>query len=123
MYSDFAKISSTNKNARPGGDTEDKTFGKPFPNGRFYLLVFEINHLRTEDINGETAVRFLGENLRAAKVIGSRYAALGLRGSDSVGIVGKSRLFFLRSRVLPLPLLRYQHLQFNGNTLSICLSN
>ena len=53
------------QNARPGGDTEDKTFGKPFPNGRFYLLVFEINHLHTVDINGETAVRFLGENLRA----------------------------------------------------------
>ena len=28
------------QNARPGGDTEDKTFGKPFPDGCFYL--FEI---------------------------------------------------------------------------------
>ena len=73
--------------------------------------MFEINHLRTVDINGEVSVLFLCKNLRAAKVIGSRYAVLGLRGSDSVGIVGKSRLFFLRSRVLPLPLLRFEELR------------
>ena len=56
--------------------------------------MFEINHLYTVDINGETAVRFLGENLRAAEVIGSRYSVLGLRGSDSVGIVGKCKMAF-----------------------------
>ena len=32
------------QNARPGGDTEDKTFGKPFPNGRCSLNNQLIKH-------------------------------------------------------------------------------
>ena len=56
--------------------------------------MFEINHLHTVDINGEVTVLFLCKNLRAAKIIGSRYTVLGLRCSDSVGIVGKCKMAF-----------------------------
>ena len=73
---------------------------------RASILESENRTVGIVDINGEVSVRFFRKNLRAAEVIGSRYSVLGLRCSDTVCVVGEGRLFFLRSRVLPLPLLR-----------------
>ena len=54
----YGKINK--QNARPGGDTEDKTFGKPFPNGRFYGLKYVLFHIRC-DIASDTdaSVKFI----------------------------------------------------------------
>ena len=81
------------QNARPGGDTEDKTFGKPFPNGRFYLLVFEINYLRAVDINGEVSVLFLCYYSRAVEIVGGNLVLVGFSRAVTLVVIGAIYVF------------------------------
>ena len=64
-----------------------------FRTGAFIYLCLNLNHLRTVDINGETAVLFLCYYSRAVEIVGGNLVLIGFSRAVTLVVIGTIYVF------------------------------